>query len=51
MIDIKTPAHQHLLTLEAVLAPSLDSGEGPLGPRALDIIGTAIGKVAAAGAI
>ena len=38
MVNIKPPAFQHLFTLEAALAPSLDAGEGPLGRRVLNAV-------------
>jgi hypothetical protein len=38
MIDAKPPVLQHLFTVEAALAPSLDAGEGPLGRRVLNAV-------------
>jgi len=38
MVSIKPPAFQHLFTLEAALAPSLDAGDGPLGRRVLNAV-------------
>jgi uncharacterized protein DUF3237 len=38
MTDVRPPDLKHLFTLEALLAPSLDAGEGPHGRRTLNAV-------------
>jgi hypothetical protein len=38
MTSIQSPILRHLLTVEALLLPSLDGGDGPLGRRVLNAV-------------